>query len=87
MLYQRMLQVLKRQGFQKPAWFTPVEFAASLPHGAMAATVAEFTSAYNALRFGGRAGAAPRLSILLDELEKTGAKPSGRAPSRSVQDS
>jgi len=79
MLYQRMLRVLKRQGFQKPAWFTPVEFAASLPHGSMAAAVAEFTSAYNALRFGGRASAARRLSLLLDQLEKSGAKASGRA--------
>jgi hypothetical protein len=35
----------------------------------MAAAVAEFTSAYNALRFGGRTEAAPRLSLLLDELE------------------
>jgi hypothetical protein len=79
MLYQRMLHVLKRQGFQKPAWFTPVEFANSLPNGAMASAVAEFTSAYNALRFGGRAEAAPRLSLLLDELE-SGAKPSGQPP-------
>ena len=84
MLYQRLLQVLKRQGFQKPAWFTPVEFADSLPHGAMATAVAEFTSAYNALRFGGCTGAAPRLSVLLDELERSEAKPSGRAPSRSL---
>jgi hypothetical protein len=73
-LYQRMLHVLKRQGFQKPAWFTPVEFAESLPRGAMAAAVAEFTAAYNDLRFGGRTGSAPRLSLLLDELERNGAK-------------
>jgi hypothetical protein len=32
--------------------------------------VGEFTAAYNALRFGGRADAAPRLSILLEELER-----------------
>jgi hypothetical protein len=82
-IYQRMLHVLKRRGFQKPAWFTPLEFAGSLPHGDMAATVAEFTSAYNALRFGGRAGAAPRLSLLLDQLE-SGARPSSRARPRSV---
>jgi hypothetical protein len=80
MLYQRMLHVLKRQGFQKPAWFTPVEFAATLPHGAMAAAVAEFTSAYNALRFGGRTGAAARLSLLLDEVEKSGVKRPLRYP-------
>jgi hypothetical protein len=72
LLYRRMLHVLKRRGFQKPAWYTPVEFADSLPHGAVAAAVTEFTSAYNELRFGGRTGAAPRLSLLLDELERTG---------------
>jgi len=80
MLYQRMLQVLKRQGFQKPAWFTPVEFAGTLPRGAMADAVAEFTWAYNSLRFGGRTGAAARLSVLLDAVEKSGARSSGRAP-------
>ena len=83
-IYQRMLHVLKRQGFQKPAWFTPLEFAGSLPRGDMAATVAEFTSAYNALRFGGRASAAPRLSLLLDELEKNGVRPSGARLSKSM---
>ena len=30
-LYQRMLHILKRRGYQKPLWFTPAEFAASLP--------------------------------------------------------
>ena len=70
-LYERMLHVLRRRGFEKPAWFTPVEFAGSLPHGAMAAAVGEFTTAYNDLRFGGRTGNAPRLSLLLDELEKS----------------
>ena len=69
-LYRKMLHVLKRRGFQKPAWFTPVEFAASLPDGAMATAVAEFTTAYNDLRFGGRTAEAPRLSVLLDELER-----------------
>jgi len=69
-LYQRMLHILRRQGYQKPPWYTPVEFANSLPTGPMCAAVAEFTTAYNALRFGGRAAAAPRLSVLLDQLER-----------------
>jgi hypothetical protein len=34
--------------------------------------VVRFTSAYNALRFGGESGAAPQLSALLEELEKQG---------------
>jgi protein-glutamine gamma-glutamyltransferase len=71
LLYARMLRALKRRGYQKPAWYTPVEFAASLPPGGLGATVAEFTAAYNALRFGGRNEAAPQLSTLLDRLERS----------------
>jgi hypothetical protein len=68
LLYQRMLDLLKRRGYQKPAWFTPTEFAESLPPGQLGTTVTEFTVQYNALRFGRRTEVAPRLSMLLDEL-------------------
>ena len=70
LLYRRMLHILKRKGYQKPAWYTPAEFAASLPPGARGRAVLEFTRAYNALRFGGRTEAAAQLSVLLDELER-----------------
>jgi transglutaminase-like putative cysteine protease len=70
LLYERLLHVLRRRGYQKPAWFTPVEFARSLEATPMGRTVEEFTGAYNALRFGGHAEAAPRLSTLLGELER-----------------
>jgi hypothetical protein len=70
LLYQRMLDLLKRRGYQKPAWFTPTEFAESLPPSQLGTTVTEFTVQYNALRFGRRTGVAPRLSTLLDELER-----------------
>jgi hypothetical protein len=69
-LYQRMLHILKRRGYQKPPWFTPAEFAASLPRTHLGDAVGEFTATYNALRFGGHAEAAPTLSILLDRMEK-----------------
>jgi hypothetical protein len=69
LLYERMLRVLKRRGFQKPAWFTPAEFAGSLPPGPVGTVVGEFTVAYNAMRFGGQTDVAPRLSLLLDKLE------------------
>jgi hypothetical protein len=69
LLYERMLRILKRRGFQKPAWFTPAEFANSLPPGPVGAAVGEFTVAYNAMRFGGQTGVATRLSLLLDTLE------------------
>jgi hypothetical protein len=71
LLYERMLHVLRRQGYQKPLWYTPVEFARSLAATPVGTTVDEFTSTYNAVRFGGRTDTAPRLSILLDELERT----------------
>jgi len=70
LLYARMLHLLKRRGYHKPAWFTPAEFAASLPRTSLGSAVTEFTITYNALRFGGRTEEAPRLSILLDELER-----------------
>jgi protein-glutamine gamma-glutamyltransferase len=70
LLYQRMLHILRRRGYQKPPWFTPAEFAASLPRTPLGDSVGEFTGTYNALRFGGHAEAAPRLSILLDRMER-----------------
>jgi transglutaminase-like putative cysteine protease len=70
LLYHRMLYILKRRGYQKPPWFTPAEFAASLPRSPLGDSVGEFTGTYTALRFGGHAEAAPRLSILLDRMER-----------------
>jgi transglutaminase-like putative cysteine protease len=68
LLYQRMLATLERRGYRKPPWFTPDEFAASLPPGALRAAAGEFTAAYNALRFGRRVPDRPRLASLLGEL-------------------
>ena len=70
LLYGRMLEVMRRRGFQKPAWFTPQEFAASLPRTETGRLVEQFTESYNALRFGGRVGVAPRISSLLEKLEQ-----------------
>jgi protein-glutamine gamma-glutamyltransferase len=70
LLYERMLQIAHRHGYQKPAWFTPVEFATSLAGSPLGGTVREFTEAYNALRFGGRTDIALRLPLLLEELER-----------------
>jgi transglutaminase-like putative cysteine protease len=71
LLYQRMLRTARKLGYQKPAWFTPAEFAASLPPGGFSASVSEFTDAYNALRFGKRNEGA-RLSLLLEQMERAG---------------
>jgi transglutaminase-like putative cysteine protease len=70
LLYERMLEIVKRAGYQKPPWFTPAEFAASLAGSPLGAAVGEFTTTYNALRFGGHTEVAHRLSTLLDELEQ-----------------
>ena len=52
------------------AGITPAEFAATLPRTGLGLAVTEFTVTYNAWRFGGRTDLAPRLSGLLDELER-----------------
>jgi protein-glutamine gamma-glutamyltransferase len=70
LLYAQMLQVLKRRGYQKPPWFTPSEFAASLPSSGLGEAVGEFTLVYNALRFGGNSQAAACLSTLLNRIER-----------------
>src|SRR5262249_38946015 len=46
-LYQHMLQLLERRGFQKPPWLTPAEFARVLPSSEVALLVEDLTAAYN----------------------------------------
>ncbi len=70
LLYERMLGILHRRGYQKPAWSTPAEFADCLPPSDTSVLVAEFTAAYHDLRFGGNSAAAPRMVELLAELER-----------------
>jgi hypothetical protein len=69
-LYARMLELLRRRGFQKPGWLTANEFASSLSSPDLRMLVAEFAAAYHAVRFGGRAAAAPQLTVLLEQLER-----------------
>lgn len=69
-LYERMLDVLARRGFQKPPWFTPIEFARHLPVEENAQVV-EFTEVYNSVRFGGDRSATSRLAELLQQFERT----------------
>ncbi len=69
-LYQRMLAVLARRGFQKPPWLTPAEFARVLPANDTAGVVADLTALYNEFRFGARGEVAPRMMQLLERLEK-----------------
>ena len=63
-LYQHLLKIMKKRGYEKPAWFTPREFAATVRLRA----VDEFTEGYNALRYGGDAAAAERMKKILQDL-------------------
>jgi transglutaminase-like putative cysteine protease len=71
-LYQRMLNLLRKRGYQKPAWLTPREFARTFSDSSLAQLVAELTEAYNELRFAARRDAAVRMLALLERLEKAG---------------
>jgi transglutaminase-like putative cysteine protease len=68
-LYQRMLELLSMRGFQKPAWFTPMEFAGHLPAEEKSRMV-EFTELYNSVRFGGDASGTARLAGMVREFER-----------------
>jgi transglutaminase-like putative cysteine protease len=75
-LYEHMLRIMKKRGYQKPAWFTPREFAAtvrlnareSAMESAGEGAIDEFTECYIALRYGGENGAAERMKEILGEL-------------------
>ena len=67
-LYDRMLEGLRRRGMDKPAAATPLEFARRLPAGERA-WVMEFTAVYNASRFGADAQGAARLAAMIAERE------------------
>ena len=67
LFYSRMLLLMKRRGFQKPAWFTPQEFANSVPL-ASGADLEQFTAAYYALRFGKDPEAARDMVETLERL-------------------
>lgn len=69
-LYHRLLEYLRRRGIEKPACLTPAEFARSLPDESLKRLVAEFTGAYNALRFGGQSRAAPQMLAILRQLSR-----------------
>jgi transglutaminase-like putative cysteine protease len=67
LLYQRMLRLMRARGFEKSACVTPLEFLATLPPSPLAA---EFTTAYNELRFGEQPAAAGRMMRLLEQMER-----------------
>ena len=78
LFYHRMLRLLERAGWRKSASQTPIEFAASLPAGEIAAPVARLTDLCLAARFGGRSVEVSRLTGLLDEIKLSLRTRSGR---------
>ena len=71
-LYNRFLEMLQARGYSKPPWFTPTEFVRSLRSPQLAELAERFVAAYQELRFGGKAEAAPQLFLLLEELKRQG---------------
>jgi transglutaminase-like putative cysteine protease len=69
LLYQQMLRLLRRRGLEKPPWLTPAEFARMVPDPGRAVVVADFTAAYNEMRFGRVPGATQRALDALKRLE------------------
>jgi hypothetical protein len=67
--YRRMLRLLERRGWTKSPHQTPLEFAAGLPSGHVAAPVARLTAMYQAARFGGQPADAGKLTALLAEVQ------------------
>jgi hypothetical protein len=68
-LYARMLDVLRRRGYEKPAWLTPSEFIRILPPSQSRDVAAQMTESYHELRYGGDLIAGARMLELLKELE------------------
>lgn len=68
-LYGRMLQLLRKAGYEKPAWLTPAEFATLLPASDLSRLVQQFTAAYQDLRYSGDGNAGVKMLALLHELE------------------
>jgi hypothetical protein len=64
--------MLEQRGWRKEAWQTPLEFAASLPAGEVAAPVSRLTDLYLVARFGHHdagTGDAERFAALLASVQ------------------
>ena len=71
LLYQRLLDAMKRHGNEKPSWLTPREFARTLGQSPHSALVEEATELYQELRYGAREQSALRLLDLVTALERS----------------
>jgi len=67
-LYRQLLETLEQNQIRKPSWFTPMEFAEKLPPSELSSRVAEFTRAYNRLRYGNDRAAAGEMLAIYDRI-------------------
>ncbi len=70
-VYVRMLEYLRRKGYEKPAWVTPNEFAAMLRDTPYAKPVSELTALYYQVRYGTDPALGSRLFALLETIESS----------------
>ncbi|MBI3403990.1 MAG: DUF3488 domain-containing protein [Acidobacteria bacterium] len=69
LLYQQMLRLLARRGWQKAAGQTAMEFAAAIPAPEFTAPVMQFTELYQSARFGVHPADAQRMNSLLETIQ------------------
>ena len=69
-VYQRALEILRRQGFRRDEWQTAEEFARSIDSALVRGRWEEVVRLYNAARFGGDADAARRLPSRVISLQR-----------------
>ena len=70
-LYEKALDVLRRQGFRRKHWETAEEFADSIDSAMLRRRWEEITASYNAARFGADSKAAQRLPELVAALQQS----------------
>ena len=68
--YQRMLRLLQRRGWHKPAELTPAEFVHSITDEDLRMMVGDFTAVYEQARFGHSAANARQLEYLYQQLSR-----------------
>ena len=70
-VYVRMLDFLRRRGYEKPDWVTPDEFAGMLQNTPYGPPVSELTALYYEVRYGSDQVQGSKLFTLLDTLESS----------------
>jgi len=70
-IYERAIEILRRQGFRREAWQTAEEFARSIDSALLRGRWEEVARLYNAARFGGDIEAAQRLPGLVTSLRRS----------------